>query len=94
MKQVNTPANNNIPVSFICKKKRFNIIKKKQRKSIHSLDEITKKFIKYIIRLKTDKINVHEVVRALNIKKRRRIYDITNVFQGKYLLIILNILLF
>ena len=94
MKQLNSSANNSIPVKFICKKKRFSTIKKKQRKSIHSLDEITKKFIKYIIRLKTDKINVHEVVRALNIKKRRRIYDITNVFQGKYLLIILNILLF
>ena len=90
MKQLNPSGNKTIPVKFICKKKRFHIIKKR-RKSIHSLDEITKKFIKYISRLKSDKINVHEVVKALNIKKRRRIYDITNVFEGKYLLNILNI---
>ena len=90
MKQLNSSIYKPIPVKFISKKTRFHVIKK-QRKSIHSLDEIAKKFIKYISKLKTDKFNIHDAVKALNIKKRRRIYDITNVFQGKYILVFISI---
>lgn len=85
MKQLNSSTYDPIPPKFISKKISFHIIKK-PRKSVHSLDEISKKFIKYISKLKTGKFNVHDAVRALNIKKRRRIYDITNVFEGNYLL--------
>ena len=55
---------------------------KQNRKKKNSLEEITKKFIKYIRSSKTDIIDLNDVVKALNIKKRR-IYDITNVLEGK-----------
>ena len=48
----------------------------------NSLEEIAKKFIKYIRKSKTNKIDINDAVKYLNIKKRR-IYDITNVLEGK-----------
>lgn len=48
----------------------------------NSLEEIAKKFIKYIRKSKTNKIDINDSVKNLNIKKRR-IYDITNVLEGK-----------
>ena len=97
MKQSNPSKNNPIPESFLSKKKKFRIKKKSKfpsenleisgktkqnRKKNNSLEEITKKFIKYIRSLKTDIIDLKDVVKTLNIKKRR-IYDITNVLEGK-----------
>ena len=63
----------------------FSILCKKHQ-SINrenSLEEITKRFLKYIIKSKTNIFNINDVVDALNIKKRR-IYDVTNVLEGKY----------
>ena len=96
MKQSNRNIDNPISKNFLSKKSKFNVKKKssfqknsenltifgKCRKKINSLEEITRKFIKYIISLKTNAIDLNEVVKALNIKKRR-IYDITNVLEGK-----------
>ena len=96
MKQSNESINNPIPENFLSKKKKFHIKKrsvfqkksnnlplgKENRKKKNSLEEITKKFIKYIRSSKTDIIDLKDVVKALNIKKRR-IYDITNVLEGK-----------
>ena len=97
MKQSNPSISNPIPESFLSKKKKFNIKKKSEfqnksetilgkskqnRKKKNSLEEITKKFIKYIRSSKKDIIDLNDVVKALNIKKRR-IYDITNVLEGK-----------
>lgn len=57
----------------------------KKRKKIerkNSLVDQTIKFIKYIQDLKNKIINLNDAARTLNIKKRR-IYDITNIFEGK-----------
>ena len=73
--------------------KSFNILGKKHQrmKRKNSLEILTLKFIKYIISSSTNCINLKEASKALNIK-RRRIYDITNVLEGKcYILLILNI---
>jgi hypothetical protein len=64
--------------------KSFNILGKKHQrmKRENSLEILTLKFIKYIISSSTNCINLKEASKALNIK-RRRIYDITNVLEGK-----------
>ena len=43
---------------------------------------ITKKFIRYALESKSQIINLNSLAKTLNVKKRR-IYDITNVFEGK-----------
>lgn len=58
--------------------------KSKLERKKNSLEEIAQKFIKYISKLKNDKIYIKNVVKALNIKQRR-IYDITNVLEGRYI---------
>ena len=81
MKQLSS-IYNPIQAKFLSKKKIFNIVKeKKKRKNL--IYKLGQKFIKYISRLKTDKLNINDVVKALNIKEKRRIYDITNVLEGK-----------
>ena len=99
MKQSNLSIYNPIPESFLSKKKKFNFKKnskfqknsdnsiifekiEKNCKKKNSLEELTKKFIKCIKSLKEDIIDLNDVVKVLNIKKRR-IYDITNVLEGK-----------
>lgn len=47
----------------------------------NSLCQLTKKVIQYIKNKKKLNININELVKELNVKKRR-IYDITNVLQG------------
>ena len=47
----------------------------------NSLCQLTKKVIQYIKAKKKLNININELVKDLNVKKRR-IYDITNVLQG------------
>ena len=65
-------------------KKCFFLGKKSLRgKKENSLELITKKFIKYISNLKTKYIDLNNAVKVINIKKRR-IYDITNVLEGKF----------
>jgi hypothetical protein len=63
----------------------FTILGKKHRRlnKENSLEVLAKKFIKYIIGLKTNCINLKDAADKLKIKKRR-IYDITNVLEGKY----------
>ena len=60
--------------------------KHKNDRKNNSLEEITKNFIKYIKKSKSNKIEIKSAVKYLNIKKRR-IYDITNVLEGKFIFI-------
>jgi hypothetical protein len=55
---------------------------KKTRRQNNSLDYLTKKFAKYVYNSDSDKINLTKAINEIKIKKRR-IYDITNVFEGK-----------
>ena len=63
--------------------------KQKIDRSENSLEEIAKRFFKYISKLKTNSIRLNDVVKELNVKKRR-IYDVTNVLEGKYIFINYN----
>jgi hypothetical protein len=57
--------------------------KKRQRQRIdNSLGELTRNFIKYIRQQGQRDININDLVKKLKVKKRR-IYDITNVLEGK-----------
>ena len=61
--------------------------KQKKQRQENSLDELTRSFINYAKETKNVKININEIVKKLKVKKRR-IYDITNVLEGKILNII------
>jgi sulfite reductase alpha subunit-like flavoprotein len=61
--------------------------KQKKQRQENSLDELTRSFINYVKETKNVKININEIVKKLKVKKRR-IYDITNVLEGKILNII------
>ena len=65
--------------------------KKLKNRKDNSLDELTKKFIKFVLEEKSNIINLEEMRKKMKSQKRR-IYDITNVFQGKKILIDLFIL--
>ena len=56
--------------------------KRKNIRQTNSLDEITKRFIKYVLKAKCLTIDLKMVAKNINVKKRR-IYDITNVLEGK-----------
>ena len=62
-------------------------LSKKQREN--SLDYLTKKVMKYIKQSKTDYINLKNIANDIKIQKRR-LYDVINVLQGKYNLILFN----
>ena len=47
-----------------------------------SLDYITKEVINYIIKSKSDYINLNKISNDIKIQKRR-LYDVINVLQGK-----------
>ena len=51
-------------------------------RAINSLDELTKKFIQCVCNSDSDRINLNSVMKKIRAKKRR-IYDITNVLEGK-----------
>ena len=55
--------------------------KKQKSRQINSLDELTKKFINFVYKCKSDRINLNHVMTKIKAKKRR-IYDITNVLEG------------
>ena len=61
--------------------------KQKKQRQENTLDELTRSFINYVKETKNVKININEIVKKLKVKKRR-IYDITNVLEGKILNII------
>ena len=65
--------------------------KKLKNRKDNSLDELTKKFIKFVLEEKSNIINLEEIRKKMKSQKRR-IYDITNVFQGKKILIDIFIL--
>ena len=56
--------------------------KKQKSRQTNSLEELTKKFMKCVFELKNDTINLNTVWKKIKVKKRR-IYDITNVLEGK-----------
>jgi hypothetical protein len=57
--------------------------RKSRQRQENSLGELTKNFINYIKDQGGREININEVVKELKVKKRR-IYDITNVLEGKH----------
>lgn len=69
---------------FLIDSENFTILGKKHHRlnKKNSLEELTKKFIIYINGLKTNCIDLKDASSKLKIKKRR-IYDITNVLEGK-----------
>lgn len=56
--------------------------KKLRNKRANSLKDITKKFIQVLLEERKSDINLTDIIEKIEVKKRR-IYDITNVFQGK-----------
>ena len=81
-------------ISYTCKYGQTLSIKtqKKREKKLknrkeNSLSELTKKFLRILLEEKKNKkdkdiIDLKEIIPKINVKKRR-IYDITNVLQGK-----------
>ena len=80
-------------ISYTCKYRQSLLPKtpKKREKKLknrrqNSLSELTKKFLRILLEeVKKDKkdiIDLKEIIGKINVKKRR-IYDITNVLQGK-----------
>ena len=69
---------------FPNKTESFSFNKKTKSRQTNSLDELTKKFMKYVIEAKNSSINLNTVMKKIKVKKRR-IYDITNVLEGKSL---------
>jgi hypothetical protein len=69
---------------YIGKHSQQNISRKQKNRAINSLDELTKKFIRFVYESGTDIINLNTVMKKIKAKKRR-IYDITNVLEGKFL---------
>lgn len=58
--------------------------KKQRQRHENSLGELTKNFIRYIKENGDNVVPINDVVKKLKVKKRR-IYDITNVLEGKFL---------
>jgi hypothetical protein len=66
------------------KKKKYLInikSKKKLKRKLNSLEELTKKFVECVYEENTNIINLKNVIEKIKVKKRR-IYDITNVMEG------------
>ena len=55
--------------------------RKQKARQPNSLDELTKKFLKYAFEANSPSINLNSVMKKIKVKKRR-IYDITNVLEG------------
>lgn len=55
---------------------------RKKTRQNNSLDHLTKKFAEYVYNCDSDTINLNNAIKVIKINKRR-IYDITNVFEGK-----------
>ena len=72
--------------SFVDNKKEYK--SKKIGRLINSLEELAKKFSKCVYSSNTNKINLINVMKKIKAKKRR-IYDITNVFEGKIIFILI-----
>ena len=58
--------------------------RKQKSRQINSLEELTKKFMKCVLETGRNTINLNDdVMKKIKVKKRR-IYDITNVLEGKF----------
>ena len=55
--------------------------KKKLKRKLNSLEELTKKFVECVYEENTKIINLKNIIEKIKVKKRR-IYDITNVMEG------------
>ena len=62
--------------------------KKQTSRQANSLEEITKKFINCVIEADSNTIDLNTVMKKIKVKKRR-IYDITNVMEGKNIIYII-----
>jgi hypothetical protein len=67
---------------FLSKAESSAYSKKTKSRQSNSLDELTKKFMRYVMEAKNSSINLNSVMKKIKVKKRR-IYDITNVLEGK-----------
>ena len=56
--------------------------KKVKNRRLNSLEELTKKFVQCVYEENNNIINLKKVIEKIKVKKRR-IYDITNVLEGK-----------
>ena len=56
--------------------------KKKMNRHNNSLEELTRKFIRYVLENKSNCVDLNEFKKKMKVQKRR-IYDITNVLEGK-----------
>jgi hypothetical protein len=56
--------------------------RKPKSRQPNSLDELTKKFLKCAMEANDSIINLNTIMKKIKVKKRR-IYDITNVLEGK-----------
>lgn len=66
--------------------------KKQNSRQNNSLDELTKKFIHCVYEYGSNQINLNIVMKKIKAKKRR-IYDITNVLEGKNISLYIIILI-
>ena len=55
--------------------------RKMKKRQLNSLEEFTKKFMNYVLESNEQMIDLNMLTKNINLKKRR-IYDITNVFEG------------
>jgi len=62
----------------------------RQKSKDAGLKRLTMKFLKYIKKTGLSVINLKDVEENLNVR-RRRIYDITNVIEGKHYIYFLNL---
>lgn len=67
--------------------------KKENKRKLNSLDELSRKFMKCVYEENSSIINLKKVLEKMEVKKRR-IYDITNVLEGKWILFYINIIIF
>ena len=58
--------------------------KKVKNRRLNSLEELTKKFVQCVYEENNNIINLKKVIEKIKVKKRR-IYDITNVLEGKWI---------
>ena len=76
------PNSKDLSTNNIKRNKYSQKLGKKEKRQVNSLDYMTKKFAKYVYNSDSDKINLNNAIEVIKINKRR-IYDITNVFEGK-----------
>ena len=82
IKSIILPSSKDLSTNNIKSNKYSQKLGKKEKRQVNSLDYMTKKFAKYVYNSDSDKINLNNAIEVIKINKRR-IYDITNVFEGK-----------